>query len=61
MYTAIQVAGENVNGECMFDIQKNGNLTGTSIAAHTRREAVQRYKRFLKKLAPLENIHLLHT
>ena len=48
MYTAIQVAGENVNGECMFAVSKNGNFTGTYIAAQTRGEAIQRYKKFLE-------------
>ena len=48
MFTAIQVAREDVNGECMFAIKKNGNFTGTYIAAQTRGEAVQRYKKFLE-------------
>ena len=47
MYTAIQVAREDVNGECMFAIKKNGNFTGTYIAAQTRKEAIQNYKKFL--------------
>ena len=48
MFTAIQVAGENVNGDCMFAIKKNGKSTGTYIAAQTRGEAIQRYKKFLE-------------
>lgn len=45
---AIQVDGEDVNGECMFAINKYGKFTGTYIAAQTREEAVQRYKKFLE-------------
>lgn len=48
MYTAIQVAREDVNGECMFAIKKNGNFTGTYIAAQTREKAIQNYKKFLE-------------
>ena len=48
MYTAIQVAGEDVHGDCMFAIKKNGKFTGTSIAAQTREKAIQNYKKFLE-------------
>ena len=48
MYTAIQVAGEDVHGDCMFAIKKNGKSTGTYIAAQTRGEAIRRYKKFLE-------------
>ena len=58
MYTVIQVAGENVNGECMFTIKKNGNFTGTYIAAQTRGEAVQRYKKFLEQLPPWYKVRI---
>ena len=47
-YSAIQVDGEDVNGECMFAISKNGKFTSTYVAAQTRGEAVQRYKKFLE-------------
>jgi hypothetical protein len=48
MYTTIQVAREDVNGDCMFAIKKNGKLTGTYIVAQTREEAIQNYKKFLE-------------
>jgi len=48
MFTAIQVAGEDVNGDCMFAINKNGKFTGTYVAGQTREEAIKNYKKFLE-------------
>ena len=48
MYTTIQVAREDVNGDCMFAVSKNGKFTGTYIAGQTRKEAIQNYKKFLE-------------
>jgi uncharacterized protein YuzB (UPF0349 family) len=45
---AVQVAGEDVNGDCMFAIKKYGKFTGTYIAGQTREEAIQNYKKFLE-------------
>ena len=47
MFTAVQVAREDVNGECMFAIKKNDKFTGTYIAGQTRKEAIRNYKKFL--------------
>jgi hypothetical protein len=47
MYTVIQVAREDVNGDCMFAISKNGKFTGTYVAAQTREKAIQNYKKFI--------------
>ena len=47
-FKAVQVAGEDVNGDCMFAINKNGKFTGTYIAGQTRKEAIQNYKKFLE-------------
>jgi hypothetical protein len=48
MFTAIQVAREDVNGDCMFAIKKNGKFTGTYVTGQTRKEAIQSYKKFLE-------------
>ena len=46
--TATQVVGEDVNGDCMFAINKNGKFTGTYVAGQTREKAIQSYKKFLE-------------
>ena len=40
MFTAVQVAGEDVNGDCMFAINKNGKTTGNQYNALDEAHAI---------------------